>query len=267
MGRKDEERRQRELEKRSQAFDSYYEAIYKDRWQTLKAALTKEKETVAFSTGLTKAYMLDEASIIAALSLPVAPGDRVLDMCAAPGGKSLVILSRLSDGGLLVANDRSRERKIRLDRVLDEHLDQSRRALVQTSCRDASTWGLKEKEAYDAILLDAPCSSERHVIQSAQHLAMWSPSRPKRLAIEQYSLLASAFMALRKGGHLLYSTCSVNPQEDEAVVAKLFTRQHGLVEEIMLDNPRAEKREHGYIIMPDSSGGLGPLYYCLLRKI
>ena len=119
----------------------------------------------------------------------------------------------------------------------------------------------------DAILLDAPCSSERHVIQSAQHLAMWSPSRPKRLAIEQYSLLASAFMALRKGGHLLYSTCSVNPQEDEAVVAKLFTRQNGLVEEIMLDDPRAEKREHGCIIMPDSSGGLGPLYYCLLRKI
>ena len=146
MGRKDEERHQRELEKRSQAFDSYYEAIYKDRWQTLKAALTKEKETVAFSTGLTKAYMLDEASIIAALALPVAPGDRVLDMCAAPGGKSLVILYRLSDGGLLIANDRSRERKIRLDRVLDEHLDQSRRALVQTSCRDASTWGLKEKE-------------------------------------------------------------------------------------------------------------------------
>ena len=266
MGRKDEEKRKEELQRRKAAFDACYEAIYGGRWPSLRAALLEEKETVPYTQGLVKAYHMDEASIIAAMALPLEGSERVLDMCAAPGGKSLVLASRLSKGGSLVANDRSSGRKARLDRVLDEHLPAQTRLRVTSCCRDASTWGMREKEAYDAILLDAPCSSERHVIQSEEHLAMWSPSRPRRLAIEQYSLLASAFMALRPGGHILYSTCSVNPAEDEAVVEKLFKRKRGLVEEVVLEEEKAERRSHGCIIMPDSASGLGPLYFCLLRK-
>ena len=122
------------------------------------------------------------------------------------------------------------------------------------------------QEAYDEVLLDAPCSSERHVINSREHMAMWSPNRPKRLAMEQFGLLSSALMSVRPGGFILYSTCSLNPGEDEMVVERLLTRRPGQVEEIEVDVARAERRAHGAMILPDSADGLGPMYFCLLRK-
>ena len=166
-------------------FEDYYQAIWADRWPSLRAALLEQRQPAAFSDGLEKPYYMDEASILTASLLPLHEGCRVLDMCAAPGGKTLVLASRLAGRGSIVANDRSRDRKARLDRVLDEHLGPELRKSVTSTCRDASKWGLYEKEAYDSILLDAPCSSERHVISSPGHLSIWSPRRPRRLAIEQ----------------------------------------------------------------------------------
>lgn len=250
-----------------EAFDDFYDEIYGKRWPSLKEALLEEGEKTAYDRGLKKAYLMDDASINVAMLLPLSEDDRVLDMCAAPGGKSLVLASRLGPGGSLVSNDRSRDRKIRMDRVFQEHLDDETLSRVKTSCRDASKWGLHEKDAYDAILLDAPCSSERHVLHSSAHLSIWSPKRPKRLAIEQYALLSSAFMAVRQGGYILYSTCSINPAEDEAVIERLMKKKEGLVEEVDFDIKHGEKRSHGIIVMPDTSGGSGPMYCCLLRKL
>ena len=247
-------------------FEDYYQAIWADRWPSLRAALLEQRQPAAFSDGLEKPYYMDEASILTASLLPLHEGCRVLDMCAAPGGKTLVLASRLAGRGSIVANDRSRDRKARLDRVLDEHLGPGLRKSVKSTCRDASKWGLYEKEAYDSILLDAPCSSERHVISSPGHLSIWSPRRPRRLAIEQYALLSSAFMALREGGYLLYSTCSVNPGEDEEVIARLFKKREGLVEEAEVNAEGAQKCPFGYIVLPDMAAGRGPMYYCLLRK-
>ena len=265
MSRK-KDRMEDELRCRSAAFDEFYHNIYADRWQTLKEAMLEEKENIAYSHNLLKPYFLDEASVLTASLLPLEDNYSVLDMCAAPGGKTLVIASRLDGRGTITANDRSRQRKARLDNVLDEHLDEKLRSCVRTTCHDASRWGLYEKDAYDAVLLDAPCSSERHVMESREHMAMWSANRPKRLAIEQYSLLASAFMAVKSGGYLLYSTCSINRGEDEEVIEKLFRKKAGLVEEIDVQVPFAEKRTHGSIILPDVSDGKGPMYFCLLRK-
>lgn len=262
--RKDKEAK--ELEERRAAFNLFYENIYKERWQTLKEALLKDSAPVPYSQGLLKPYFLDEASIIAASALPVSAGDHILDMCAAPGGKTLVLASR-ADNLSITANDRSRDRKARLDKVIEEHLPLEKRDLIETRTGDASLIGLKEIGCYDAVLLDAPCSSERHVIQSDKHLAMWSPSRPKRLAIEQFSLLCSALSAVRPGGYILYSTCSLNPAEDEGVITRLLERREGQVEEIQLKSERGEEREHGRIILPDNSDGLGPIYYALLRKL
>ena len=97
-------------------------------------------------------------------------------------------------------------------------------------------------------------------------MAMWSPSRPKRLAIEQYALLASAFMAVRPGGFILYSTCSVNIAEDEGVIAKLLKRRGDEAEIIPTELEMSEEREYGRMIMPDTADGMGPLYACLIRK-
>lgn len=248
------------------SFDDFYFDIYKDRWQGLKESFGKEKENVNLSEELRHPYFLDPASKMVASLLPVKKGDRVLDMCAAPGGKTLSIALRLSGEGELVSNDRSPKRRQRLKSVLDECLSKEDRSIISIKGYDASSWCLYEKEAYDEVLLDAPCSSERHVYLDAKHLSIWSPSRPKRLAKEQYALLSSALIVVKKGGCILYSTCSINPEEDEGVVSRLFKKHESEVEEIPFDLPFSEPLEHGAIILPDRADGLGPMYACLLRK-
>ena len=119
--------------------------------------------------------------------LPVSKGDRVLDMCAAPGGKTLSIALRLEGDGELISNDRSPDRRTRLKAVIEECLSEKEKSIIKVKGYDASSWCLYEREAYDAVLLDAPCSSERHVFLDPKHLSIWSPSRPKRLAKEQYA--------------------------------------------------------------------------------
>ncbi len=266
MGKKEEKER-KEAEKRRMAFDCFYEDIYKERWQSLKAALLTETTPIPFSDNLERTYYLDRASVIAAMQLPLEDGFNVLDMCAAPGGKTLVLASR-GDGRIsITANDRSKDRRTRLDNVLKEHLREEIRENIRTTNHDASLWGMHEKGVYDAILLDAPCSSERHVLADPKHLAMWSVSRPKRLAIEQFALLASALDALKEGGYLLYSTCSINPGEDEMVIEKLLKRREGMVEDITPEAETGERKSDGVLILPDVNENLGPLYYCLLRKL
>ncbi len=261
------DRERAELEKRRESFEKFYMDIYGDRWKSLREALLRESSPIAFSENLKSPYYLDRASILVASLLPLKAGDCVLDMCAAPGGKTLVLASRLKGEGTITANDRSRDRRARLDQVIREHIPDDWQESIRTTNHDASRWGLYEKGVYDAVLLDAPCSSERHVIQSEKHLAMWSVSRPKRLAIEQFALLAAALDAARSGGYILYSTCSINSEEDEKVIEKLLKRREGLVEVVPVKLQEAEERPYGLIILPDRADNIGPLYCCLLRKI
>ncbi|MGN0906052.1 MAG: RsmB/NOP family class I SAM-dependent RNA methyltransferase [Bullifex sp.] len=255
-----------ETERRKEAFDNFYRTIYNDRYEALREALLKEASPSEFRGNLKESYYMDRASVLVASLLPLKEDDAVLDMCAAPGGKSLVLLSRSEGRIFLTANDRSADRKQRLDNVLSEHVPEDWKRNIRTTCRDASTWGLHEKDAYDAVLLDAPCSSERHVLQSEKHMAMWSVSRPKRLAIEQYALLASALMAVKPGGYILYSTCSVNSAEDEGVIDKLMRRRQNEAEIIPFELEKSEERPYGRMIMPDTADNMGPLYACLIRK-
>ena len=213
-------------------------------------------------------YSLDLSSVweTAPLAMLSSRPRRCLDMCAAPGGKTLSIALRLKGSGELIANDRSPDRRSRLKTVIEECLEEKYRKNIKVTGYDASSWCLYEREAYDAVLLDAPCSSERHVFLDPKHLSIWSPSRPKRLAKEQYALLSSAFITLKKGGYLLYSTCSINPCENQDVISRLFDRHSDEVEEIETEIHAAEHMQHGLMIMPDRTDGLGPMYACLLRK-
>ncbi len=248
------------------SFDDYYSSIYKERWDGIKRSFKVEKEKVSLSERLKTPYYLDPSSKMVASLLPVRKGDRILDMCAAPGGKTLSIALRLDGCGTLISNDRSPERRIRLKSVLDECLDDDLRKSVTVKGYDASTWCLYEQDAYDAILLDAPCSSERHVFLDKKHLDLWSPSRPKRLSREQYALLSSALIALKKGGYILYSTCSINPDENDGVIERLLARHRDEIEEVPIELEGSEELKHGKIIMPDKANGLGPMYACLIRK-
>ena len=256
----------REKEDGQQKFEKYYSEIYKDRWISLKQALLQESRPVLLSDKLQSQYFMDLASIKAAGFLPVKQGDAVLDMCAAPGGKTLVLAMALNGTGSLVANDRSSLRRSRLHNVIESCLSETQRSNITVTGHDSTKWGLYEKERYDCILLDAPCSSERHVLQDPAALSIWGTNRPKTLAIQQFAMLASALDAAKTGGYILYSTCSVNPLEDSLVIEKLCSKRSGRFEEISLDTD-AEKLEHGYIFLPDTSNGTGPLYFCLIRKL
>ena len=248
----------------SQLFEEYYSLIWGERWESLRASLLEEKTEMTSVPNTDPPYWLDEASLLTASLLPVSEGSRVLDMCAAPGGKSLVLAQKTGKSGFLTANDRSPERRERLRKVLSS-LPSAITPEIKITGFNAESWGVYEKEAYDFILLDAPCSSERHVISSPAHLEMWSPNRPKRLSISQYAMLSSALLAARKGAWILYSTCSINPLENEEVVEKLFKRHPEEVEEG--ETPSwAEKRKRGGLVLPDKGNGRGPMYFCLIRK-
>lgn len=247
-------------------FEAFYSSIYNDRWQSLKESLLEKKESSIAIPNLKSPYYIDIASYETAKILPVKQGMNVLDMCAAPGGKTLVIASALNGNGQLVSNDRSPDRRERLKKAVNDCLDEHLSSIIKVTGYDASKWGVYEKEVYDAILLDAPCSSERHVMQSKNHLSIWSESRPKRLAIEQYAMLSSALLALKKGGFILYSTCSINPGENEEVIKKLQKKHSDEFIEVDFDLNNSEKKEFGRLILPDRANGKGPMYACLLRK-
>jgi 16S rRNA C967 or C1407 C5-methylase (RsmB/RsmF family) len=236
-----------------------------------------EPRHAALSQGLLKPYFLDPASQAVALILGVKPGDRVLDMCAAPGGKSLVLARGLAGSGELVANERSSARRSRLHHVLERHLSDSDRSVIRVTSHDASRWALYEPEQYDRVLADVPCSSERHVIQSAGALASWSSSRSKRLAQAAYAIACAGADSLRTGGFLVYSTCALSPLENDGVVKRIVDRGSGSISVdrsvsgdalMSLSAPGLvwERTEYGYTVLPDRNIGAGPMYFARLRK-
>lgn len=260
-------------------FERYFGDLFGQRWRSLEEALAGASNYITLEAGLLKPYHLDRASLLPARALRLEGARDVLDLCAAPGGKSLLLALRMPQEARLLTNDRSRERLGRLRRVLQEHLPEELLRRVETAGQDAALWGRKRPESADAILADVPCSSERHVLSSPPHLADWSETRISRLGKQATGILASAFDALRAGSSLVYSTCALSPVENDAVVARILERRR---ERCELQRPEAgelaeicegvlpvealEQTELGYQILPDRAEGSGPIYFARLRK-
>ena len=124
--------------KQKEDFDTYYRNIWQERWDSLKSAFAGEPGYCTLEEGLLKPYFLDKASTYPAQALDVQPGDTVLDLCAAPGGKTLILALAKGEAGTLVANDKSADRRIRLKTVIKEHLPASIAATVQVTGYDAA---------------------------------------------------------------------------------------------------------------------------------
>ncbi|MBQ9238055.1 MAG: RsmB/NOP family class I SAM-dependent RNA methyltransferase [Treponema sp.] len=257
-------------------FDAYYRQCYGERWDALRRALLAPSAPVSYDAGGAQPYVLDVASIRAAATLPLAGAGRLLDLCAAPGGKTIVLASRMDADATLVANDRSPSRVKRLACSCASCLPPAVSARVSVRCSDGARWGRMAAEQYDRILLDAPCSSERHVLSDARHLAQWSPARVKAVTTMQWALLSAAFRLLAPNGFLLYATCAVLPQENDDMIARLLTRFPDAccveppepsvpVSACIPMLPAAAHTAHGRIIMPDEQSA-GPLYYSLIAK-
>ena len=250
------------------AFESHYESIWGSRWETLRERLLLPSPAVSYSERLAKPYILDHASVLAACSLELPVEGLILDACAAPGGKSLVIASRMAPKARLLCNELSSERRRRLVNVLDEHLDSETRQRVTVSGFDTGKAGGRKSEwnRFDAILLDAPCSSERHVIQSEKALAEWTPARPRSLARRQWALLSAAFLLLKPGGSLVYATCALTPEENDGPVSRLLSKYENQIELYEPGFTEGGETQYGRLILPDTSDGMGPMYVACVRK-
>ncbi|MBW3003093.1 RsmB/NOP family class I SAM-dependent RNA methyltransferase [Candidatus Woesearchaeota archaeon] len=160
-------------------------------------------------------YVQDAASMIPPLVLDPKPGEHVLDMCAAPGSKASQIAQMMNNKGALVAND---YKGIRL-----APLGINMQRMGVTNCVITLMEGRWFKDfRFDKILVDAPCSGTGTIRKSLKTLTEWSPGLIRSMSKQQRRLLETGFMNLKKGGTLVYSTCSVEPEENEAVITWLL---------------------------------------------
>ena len=165
-------------------------------------------------------YLQEPSAMTPASRLPVEPGDRVLDLCAAPGGKSTELAARLRGRGVLVANDISTSRARALLRNLELFGASNILVTNEAPARLEGAFG----EYFDKILVDAPCSGEGMFRKAPEVAAAWSPERVEFFAKQQRSIAESAVRMLRPGGMLLYSTCTFSAEENEGTAAWLLER-------------------------------------------
>ncbi|MCI5944509.1 MAG: RsmF rRNA methyltransferase first C-terminal domain-containing protein [Eubacterium sp.] len=165
------------------------------------------------------AYYLQEPSAMApAAFLPVEPGEKVLDLCAAPGGKTTALAGKMNGEGVLVANDISISRC----RALLKNVELSGAKNVVITCAEPEKLAVCFSEYFDKILIDAPCSGEGMFRKEPSMAKNWSPEEVEKYSIIQKNILSQAVKMLKPGGCLLYSTCTYSPEENEQVVETLL---------------------------------------------
>ena len=166
-------------------------------------------------------YLQEPSAMTPASRLPIEPGDFVLDLCAAPGGKATALGAALNDTGFLLANDISTSRARALLRNLE--LFGVKNMLVT----DEKPAKLAQRfpAFFNKILLDAPCSGEGMFRKEEALARDWTPEKSAELSDIQKDLVLKAADMLRPGGMLLYSTCTFSPCEDEEVAAYLLRQR------------------------------------------
>lgn len=164
-------------------------------------------------------YPLNPSSVLAARVLAPEPEEEVLDLAAAPGGKTLQMAALMENTGRIAAVEPVKARFHRMR----ANLARCGVVNVQFYQADGRGVGRKVPGRFDRVLLDAPCSSESRIrLDDPSTYAHWKPRKVRECARKQRALILSAFHALRPGGRLLYCTCSFAPEENELVVAHLL---------------------------------------------
>ncbi|PIQ85561.1 MAG: hypothetical protein COV74_08715 [Candidatus Omnitrophica bacterium CG11_big_fil_rev_8_21_14_0_20_45_26] len=178
-----------------------------------KGRLRDLQKTAVYENG--QIYVQALSSMVPPLILNPQPGEKVLDLAAAPGSKTTQMAAMMQGDGELVANDNNQVRFFKLK----ANLKTQGCDFVKTTLSYGESFGRKYPNYFDRVLLDVPCSSEgRFLVSDPASFKYWKPRKVKEMQQKQKKLLHAALSALRPGGLLLYSTCTFAPEENEGVI-------------------------------------------------
>ena len=187
-----------------------------DAWRVSAASsLVRELATEG------KIYLQDEASQLVAQIVDLQPSERALDLCAAPGGKTTLMAQRAGNSALIIASDRSAKRLDIVTKIAASHNLTSIKSLLLDAAQSLPF----ENSVFDRILLDAPCSGTGTLRRNPEIRWRISEADIRELAAQQKLFLNHAARVLKPGGQLVYSTCSVEPDENEQVI-ETFIETH-----------------------------------------
>ena len=176
-------------------------------------------------------YLQEPSAMTPAALFPVEPGDRVLDLCAAPGGKATELGAKLKREGVLVANDISNSRA----KALLHNLELFGIPNLFVTNETPDNLAFRCPGFFDKILVDAPCSGEGMFRKNDGAAEEWSPQNVRMCAERQDEILEEAYRMLAPGGRLVYSTCTFAPEEDEGSVARFLMRHSDI--QVVLAEP------------------------------
>ncbi|WP_338593644.1 RsmB/NOP family class I SAM-dependent RNA methyltransferase [Paenibacillus sp. Y5S-9] len=171
-------------------------------------------------------YYIQEPSAMAPVELlQVEPGDRVLDLCAAPGGKTTQIAAKLQGKGVLVTNDIHAERTKALAKNVELYGVRNAVVLNESPERIANAF----PHYFDKVLIDAPCSGEGMFRKDEDMVKSWEHHSVEKCVLMQRDILETAARLLAPGGTIVYSTCTFAPEENEAMIAEFLNVNHDFV--------------------------------------
>ena len=163
-------------------------------------------------------YVQDPGAMSALSAIDIGEGEWVLDMCAAPGGKSSQIAERIGDGGFLLSNEFVPKRA----KIIVGNFERLGVRNAMVTSLDTKEFPKMFSNVFDTVVCDAPCSGEGMFRKSDEALADWSEENVKMCAARQLTILENAIPILKDGGRLIYSTCTYSLEENEMVVAELI---------------------------------------------
>ncbi|KAM4604608.1 5-cytosine rRNA methyltransferase NSUN4 [Polymixia lowei] len=245
--------------------------------------ITRFKPARPDSYGLLGYYLMDAASVLPCLALDVQGGHSVLDLCAAPGGKTLALLQTQAIR-FLCLNDASVSRTSRLRKVLRSYVPKE--LLTDERLRitsfDGTKWGEIERDTFDRVLVDVPCTTDRHSVME-QDNNIFNKSRTserKKLPQLQIDLLLAGIKAARPGGEVVYSTCSLSQLQNQFVVEQaihLAREKAGIHLQVVNLRPLTHlfKKTFSFVpelplgemVLPHLAANFGPIYMCKLRRL
>jgi NOL1/NOP2/sun family putative RNA methylase len=165
-------------------------------------------------------YIQEPSAMLPGTLLEAKPGERVLDLCSAPGGKSTQIASYMMGKGLLVSNEINGQRA----RILSENIERMGIKNAVVTGESPASLSDRFEGFFDRIMVDAPCSGEGMFRKNEEAIKEWSPENVKMCAERQAEILDCAAKMLKAGGRIVYSTCTFAPEEDEESIENFLKR-------------------------------------------